>query len=178
MGSTREEMTSVAMTSLSTGEWTVLHNVAWPGRRRASIGHVVVGPPGIIVLSTQSWSGRVVLDRGVLRHEGRNRIDALREATAAAAAVASVWPDPPPAPVHPMLCLTGVNRPSAWLGGVTVCSTAALAPAMTALPVVLTEEQVRLVVSDLRWLLRGAAESRHLPKASIRAVRERLSGRR
>ena len=62
-----------------------------------------------------------------------------------------------------MVCLTGANRPSAWLGCLTVCSTEALAPAMTALPAALSPEQRRIVVADLRWLLTGAAEARHLP---------------
>ena len=163
------------MTALPASDWTVLHNVAWPGRRRAIIGHVVVGPPGVLVVSTESWSGEVVLDHGELLHRGRSRIDALRRAVAAAAAVASVWPEMPPAPVHAMVCLTGANRPSAWLGCVTVCSTDALVPAMTALPVALTDEQRRIVVSDLRWLLRGAAESDHLPSARIPVSRRRSS---
>lgn len=178
MGRTREDLTDTTMTALPDGEWTVLHHVAWPGRRRASIGHVVVGPPGVLVVSTESWSGEVALDRGVLRHKGRNRIDALRRAVAAASAVASVWPDVPPAPVHALLCLTGPRRPSAWFDCVTVCSTEALVPAMTALPVALTDEQVRIVVSDLRWLLKGARESAHFPVLANRSGRERLSARR
>ncbi len=178
MGSTRTELTDAAVTALPAGAWTVLHNVAWPGRRRMTIGHVVVGPPGVLVVSTENWSGEVVLDHGELLHQGRSQIDALRRAVEAAAAVASVWPEMPPAPVHAMVCLTGANRPSAWMGCVTVCSTESLVPAMTALPVALTDEEVRIVVGDLRWLLRGAGEAAHLPMVPIRAVRERLSARR
>ena len=159
MGRTREATTTGAVTALPAG-WTVLYDVAWPGRRRMVIDHVVVGPPGVLVVSTERWKGRVVLESGELRHEGRNRIDALRHSVAAAAAVASVWPGEPPAPVHAMMHLTGADRPSAWLGCVTVCSTEALVPAMTALPATLTDHEVRIVVSDLRWLLRGSGESR------------------
>ena len=177
MGCTREDLIATAMTALPYDEWTVLHNVAWPGRRRATIGHVVVGPPGVLVVSTQSWSGQVTLDHGVLRRKGRNRVDVLRRAVAAASAVASVWPDLPPAPVHALLCLTGPNSPSAWFGCVTACSTEALVPAMTALPVALTDEQVRVVVSDLRWLLKGAGESGHFPLVASRSGRERLPAR-
>ena len=177
MGRTRTDQTADAMTELPTDGWTVLHDIAWPGRRRASIDHVVVGPPGVLVITTESWSGDVVLDHGVLLHQGRDRIDALRRAVAAAAAVASVWPGETPALVHAVMCLTGANRPSAWFGSVTVCSTAALEPALTALPVALTEEQRRIVVSDLRWLLRGASEVEHVSPVRSRA-RERLSARR
>ena len=159
MRRTRERPTVTAMPALPADGWTVLYDVAWPGRRRMSIDHVVVGPPGVLVVTTESWSGRVVLEGGELRHDGRNRIDALRHAVAAAAAVASVWPVKPPAPVHAIMHLTGADRPSAWFGCVTACSTEALVPAMTALPVALTDHEVRIVTSDLRWLLRGASEA-------------------
>ena len=174
MGRTRERSTAVAMPAVPADGWTVLYDVAWPGRRRMVIDHVVAGPPGVFVLTTESWSGRVVLEDGELRHEGRNRIDALRHAVAAAAAVASVWPGEPPAPVHAVLHLTGADRPSAWLGCVTVCSTEAMVPALTALPRALSDEQARIIVSDLRWLLRGAGESRSpalspYPRSAARA---------
>ena len=179
MGSTRTDLTTAAMAALPVDDWTMLHDVAWPGRRRASIGHVLVGPPGVLVVTTESWSGDVVLDHGVLLRDGRDQIDALRRAVAAAAAVASVWPGEMPAPVHAVLCLTGANRPSAWFGCVTVCSTPALAPALTALPVALTESERAVVVSDLRWLLRGAAEADHAVPVRTRArARERHSARR
>ncbi len=173
----REDLTTAALAALPVDDWTVLHDVAWPGRRRASIGHVVVGPPGVLVVSTESWSGRVVLDHGALLHQGRSRLDALNRAVGAAAAVASVWPHLPPAPVHAMICLTGADRPSAWLGCLTVCSTEALAPAMTALPAALSPEQRRIVVADLRWLLTGAAEARPLPFPAGHS-HERLASRR
>jgi hypothetical protein len=176
MGSTRADLTAAAMSALPADDWTVLYDVAWPGRRRASIDHVVVGPPGVLVVTTESWSGSVVLDHGVLLHEGRDRIDALRRAVAAAAAVTSVWPGETPAPVHAMVCLTGPSRPSAWFGCLTVCSTAALVPALTALPTALTERERAVVVSDLRWLLRGAGEVEHGLPVRTR-TRERHSAR-
>ncbi len=179
MWNARADLTAAAMSALPADDWTVLYDVAWPGRRRASIDHVVVGPPGVLVVTTESWAGNVVLDHGVLMHEGRDRIDALRRSVQAAAAVASVWPGMPPAPVHAVTCLTGANRPSAWFGCLTVCSLPALVPALTALPVALTERERAVVVSDLRWLLRGAGEAEHfLPVRARARARERMSARR
>ena len=37
--------TSEALAQLP-GEWTVFHNVPWPGQRDATIEHVAVGPGG------------------------------------------------------------------------------------------------------------------------------------
>ena len=110
--------TDAALATLP-AEWTVLHDVAWPSRRRAVIDHVVVGPSGVFVLTTQSWSGQVVVEDGLLHHQGRNQINALRSVVAAAAAVASLWPHTPPAPVHALLCVTGPPACRCCPGGST-----------------------------------------------------------
>jgi hypothetical protein len=156
-----EGATAAALTALPDG-WSVLHDVAWPGRRWARIDQVVIGPSGIYTVATRNWAGRVTVDHGALRHNGRNRLAALRGAVAAAAAVASVWPDRPPAPVHGILCLTGADRPSASFGCVSVCSTEALVETLTSRPAAVSAGQTRIVVSDLRWLLSSAHDPRHL----------------
>jgi len=153
-----EKATACALLALPADDWTVLHDVAWPGRRRASIDYVVIGPPGVFVVTTKTWLGQVTVEDGVLRHEGHNGLAALRGAVAAAGAVASVWPDGPPAPVYAVLCLTGMERPSAAFHCVEVCSTGTLAKTLTSTPVAICDEQVGIVVSDLRWLLKGAHE--------------------
>ena len=170
-----EAATETSLAALPDG-WTVLHDVAWPGRRRARIDQVVIGPSGIYVVTTRDWSGRVTVEQGALRHNGRNRLAALRGAVAAAAAVASVWPDQPPAPVHGILCLSGSDRPSASFGCVSVCSTEALVPALTSRPARISAAHARIVVSDLRWLLSSAHDPRHLAAyAQSQLTRERSS---
>lgn len=49
-GASGEAATGVALDELATEGWFALHDVAWPGRPRANIDHVVVGPGGC------SWS--------------------------------------------------------------------------------------------------------------------------
>jgi hypothetical protein len=158
-----EKATACALLALPADDWTVLHNVAWPGRWRAGIDHVVIGPPGIFVVTTKTWVGRVTIEDGVLRHEGHNGLAVLRGAAAAAGAVASVWPDGPPAPVYAVLCLTGTDRPSAPFHCVEVCSTGTLAQTLTSTPAAISDEQARIVVSDLRWLLKSAIVPLHVP---------------
>jgi len=170
-----EEATAATLAALPHG-WTVLHDVAWPDRRRARIDQVVVGPSGIYVVTTRDWSGRVAVEHGALRHNGRNRLAALRGAVAAAAAVASVWPDQPPAPVHGILCLTGRDRPTASFGCVSVCSTDTLVATLTSRPARVSASHARIVVSDLRWLLSSAHDPRHLAAyAQSQLTRERSS---
>jgi hypothetical protein len=159
--------------------WTILHDIAWPGRRRARIDQVVVGPTGIYVVANRDWAGRVSIELGALRHNGRNRLAALRGVVAAAAAVAAVWPDRPPAPVHGVLCLTGTDRPSASFGVVSVCSSDNLVETLTSRPRVVPAKQVRIVVSDLRWLLSSASDPRHLAAyAQSQMSRERSAALR
>ena len=160
--STRADLTTAAMSALPADRWTVLHDVAWPRRRRASIDHVVVGPPGVLVVTTESCSGDVVLDHGVLMNQGRDRIDALRRSVQAAAAVASSGPaaagtrargDLPDRGESPQRLVRVPDRlldPRAGAGP----DGTSRGPHRRA---------AAIVVSDLRWLLRGAAEAEHLP---------------
>ena len=37
--------------------WTVRNDRRWPGRRRANLDHVLIGPGGVIVLDTKHWRG-------------------------------------------------------------------------------------------------------------------------
>ena len=170
MERTRGNLIDVAVPTplaLPAGDWTVLNDIARPGRRRAVIDHVVVGPPGVFVLSIENDPGQRPLGPR-----------APQRACAAAAAVASVWPCALPAPVRAVLCLTGAQRPTTSLGFVTVCSTETVAQTLAAMPAVLTDEQVRIVVSDLRWLLKGAVECGYRPVVNDRPERVRSSARR
>ena len=53
--------------------WVVLHDLAWPGRQRANLDHVVVGPGGVFVVDAKNWSGRVEVRNQVLMEVGRKR---------------------------------------------------------------------------------------------------------
>ena len=55
----------------------MFHDVRWPGRRRANLDHVVVGPSGVFVVDTKNWSGRIEVRVGVLRQDGRSREKAV-----------------------------------------------------------------------------------------------------
>ena len=46
--------------------WYVLHDVHWPGRPKASLDHVLVGPGGVVVVDCKNWTGEVRVLSGVL----------------------------------------------------------------------------------------------------------------
>lgn len=103
-------------------DWFVLHDVAWPGRARANIDHVVVGPTGIYVIDAKNWSGSVTISRGVLRQNGYNRTTAVSAARAAAQAVAEQVPAINPELVRPVICFVGPAQTTGEIGGVLISS--------------------------------------------------------
>jgi hypothetical protein len=134
-GAEGEELTAAALASLPS-EWTVLHDVRWPGRRLANIDHVVLGPGGIFVIDSKNWSGDVKVTDGVLRQNGRSREKTVAAAADAALAVGQLV-GPHLQHVSPVLCFTGGQVVSGWARDVLVCSTSNLTQMLTSRPVVL-----------------------------------------
>ena len=153
-GAVGEELTAGALKALPP-EWTVLHDVRWPGRRLANIDHVVIGPPGIFVLDSKNWSGRLSLTGGVLRQNGHSR-EATTAACADAALALSELVAGYAGYVVPVLCFVRDERVAGWARDVVVCSTANLVEMLTTRPVRLTSDQVRTVSWQVDALLREA----------------------
>src|SRR6188768_2421918 len=103
LGDLGERVVGGRLELLRADGWYVLHDVRWPGRQRANLDHVVVGPPGVLVVDAKNWSGSVTLDGGRLRQNGHPRD---REAHAVAEAADAVAERLGPAvTVLPVLCL-------------------------------------------------------------------------
>ncbi|MCX6406256.1 MAG: nuclease-related domain-containing protein [Propionibacteriales bacterium] len=131
--------------------WTVLHDVRWPGRQRANVDHVAVGPTGIFVIDSKNWSGRIALADGVLLQNGRRRQWAVDGCADAASAVALRLPDLT-AQVEPVLCFTRDDPMHERSRGVLLCSTATLIELLTSRPTVWDAHDVRQVVDRVRSL--------------------------
>ena len=71
--SAEERATAEALEALPRDRWRVLHDVPWPGRPRDVVEHVVVGPAGVFVIDTKTWSGTVTVRAGVLRLDRYSR---------------------------------------------------------------------------------------------------------
>ncbi|MEH3067588.1 MAG: nuclease-related domain-containing protein [Aeromicrobium erythreum] len=140
----------VLATGLGPG-WTVLHDVRWPGRQRANVDHVAVGPTGIFVIDSKNWSGRITLVDGVLLQNGRRRQWAVDGCADAASAVALRLPDLT-AQVEPVLCFTRDDAMHERSCGVLLCSTATLIELLTSRPAVWDAHDVRQVVDRVRSL--------------------------
>lgn len=113
-------------------EWVSLHDLRWPGRSQANIDHVLIGPPGIFVVDTKNWSGKVEVVDGKLRQNGRTRDGAVEGARVAAAAIRGLIPGLP-APT-PVLCFATTEAVTGRCADVLVYSHANLLEKLSSRP--------------------------------------------
>jgi hypothetical protein len=130
-GALGERTTAEALDELTARGWTTFHDVRWPGRQRANIDHIAVGPPGVFVIDSKNWSGDVRVVDGVLWQDGRRR---EREVAAAAEAAIAVTGLLQGLAATPVLCFVVDEPLEGWAGDVLVCSPHNLASRLTALP--------------------------------------------
>ena len=123
--------------------WYLLNDVNWPGRPKASLDYVLVGPGGVVVVDARNWSGEVRVSAGVLWQGRFARTQSVDGALAQCAAVASVLAPPHRRFVRPLICLTGQPE----LFGITISDVAVagadrVVAAVLALPPVLDQQTV------------------------------------
>lgn len=145
-GAEGEEAVARALESLPAG-WVVLHDLPWPGRQRANLDHVVVGPGGVFVIDAKNWTGRIEVRDQVLVQNGRRRESAVSSITAAAIAVQQLVS---PAPCVGVLCFVRDEPLASSSWNVAVCSTATLVVTLTSRPPVLGPDDVRNCAEAVR----------------------------
>jgi len=154
VGADGERRTAEVLSRLESDGYRVLHDRRIPGSR-ANIDHIVVGPTGVYVVETKSWSGAVRVRNGVIRVAGRRSavIDQVRwEADAVAVTV-------PGTQVTPIVCVHRADLPLRRLevDGVRVVGPKALLAR-------LREGPVRLDLADVERLT--AQLDARLPRAA------------
>lgn len=157
-GADGEVQVARALDALPEG-WVVLHDLAWPGRPRANLDHVVVGPGGVFVVDAKNWSGRVEVRDDVLLQNGRRREPAVASAAEAAIAVRGVVPVPNLC--MGVLCFVREEPLTGWARDVMVCSTANLVAMLTSRPAVLEPTDVRRCADAVR---RSAGQRSQTPR--------------
>jgi hypothetical protein len=143
-GAEGEAETAAALAELSPDGWVVLHDrLASTG---GNIDHLLVGPSGVVLVDSKSWTGAVTVTADELRVGGRNRsaqVSAVASQTAAVAqalrtidrrtpvnSVIALTQDPPP------------HGPTRLTAGPLVAGVADLAAAVRRLPEVVRPAQV------------------------------------
>lgn len=92
-GAEGERLTARAFEPLEAAGWILLNDLPLPGRKRANIDHVLIGPPGVYVVETKHWKGRGRIERSRLVVNGRDRRADLDEVWREAGAVQYVLRD-------------------------------------------------------------------------------------
>ncbi|WP_210649190.1 nuclease-related domain-containing protein [Nocardioides sp. SYSU D00065] len=146
-GAEGEVAVARALEALPEG-WVALHDLPWPGRQRANLDHVVVGPGGVFVVDAKNWSGRIEVRDQVLTQNGRRREEAVAGAAEAAITLQSIV-----SVSHSctgVLCFVRDEPMTGWARGVMVCSTSNLTTMLTSRPPVLGADDVRACVEAIR----------------------------
>lgn len=178
-GAVGERATADALAGLDSQDWVVMHDLAWPGRARANIDHVVVGPPGVFAIDTKNWSGRVEVRDHQLRQNGRQREASVSGAVEAGLALTRIVSSTTGAAVTPVLCFHQDASATGWARDVMVCSTSNIVEMLRSRPAVLSPEQVRQAALALDASLRPATVSRPTaPRAPRPAKLAPVSSRR
>jgi len=180
-GLTGERLVGALLDGLGDAGWVALHDLRWPGRRRANLDHVLVGPGGVVVVDTKNWSAPVAvrLD-GVLQVGTTPRSTASRDAATMTTAVAAVLPPQYRTLVVGALCFTGqLLVPATTREGVVVLGDAHLTEWLRGRQPWLAADEVREVADHLRREL-GGMESPDLITTATTAPRTKAprSGQR
>ena len=160
-GADGEVRTARFLEPLRAEGFKLLHDRRIPGSR-ANIDHIVIGPPGIFVVETKSFGGRLTVRGDDVFVAGRRRTgmieEAKREALAVQVALAMEL-ETVRLPVVPVICVHRAGLP--WLGagagGVRIVSGKELVKR-------LRKAEPRLDPDTVRWLAQAAAE--HLAPAA------------
>lgn len=169
-GAQGESATASILATLAPEDYTVFHDLRWPGRRYANVDHVVIGPGGIFVIDSKNWSGVITVQRDVLRQNGRLREREVVGAAEAALAVAQMIPSVRVDQVHPVLCFTRDEQVAGFARDVMVCSTSTLLWMLSSRPPVLPAEVRRVAALELDGSLRSMAEpAAYLPARTSQA---------
>jgi hypothetical protein len=162
-GSGAEQRTADLLDVLRSHGFSAVHDLSWPGTRRANIDHVVVGAPGVFVIDTKDWSGRVSVVGGRLYCGEVERSEALDLIRAQADAVHDVLAEAHLAPsrVTPVIALHGSSQPLATADGTWVVGAEQLPRELIARPGALQPADVDRLRAALEQELPHAGDRAH-----------------
>lgn len=167
VGAEGERLVAAELETLEATGWKLLHDVHWPGRPRANLDHLLIGPGGVIVVDAKNWSGRVEVRHGALRCNGRTKSSACEGAAAATAAVSALLEARHRAVVASALCFVQQDLSPVVAGGVTVCGLRQIVRWCQERAQVLSPAETVQITAYLDGLLSGAASPVQLTAAHV-----------
>ena len=152
--------------------WMALHDVRWPGRPKANLDHLLVGPGGVIVVDAKNWTGNVHLHNGLLKQNGYSREREVSGVVEQCAAVAALLEPQHRRLAQGWLCM--VQQPTMRgiaASGARIEGLDNLRDAIGSLPAVLAPETVEAIHDYLKQMLAkdtspALLTTKHLPAAT------------
>lgn len=165
MGAAGESRTAQLLGPLSAYGFHLLHDRRWSGSPNANIDHLVVGPSGVFVVDTKSWSGDVTIDASGLWQGQASRDEVLEAAQQVADLVRDglVGLGLPPVGVRPVIALDGRDLACVTSRGVWIVGTEALPRQLLADAKNLTKAQVEQLLRALMDLFPPAGAIEDVP---------------
>ncbi|KRE78273.1 hypothetical protein ASG71_10225 [Arthrobacter sp. Soil763] len=168
VGAAGEALVAKKITELEGLGWLALHDVHWPGRPKANVDHILVGPGGIVVVDAKNWSGEVRLRAGILRQNGYTREPEIAGVLQQSAAVAALLDPNHRRLVQGWICLVGQPELRGTTNsGIRLQGLNTLVPAVAALPAVLDTALVPIIHGYLQQALGGTTSPQLLTTAQF-----------
>jgi Nuclease-related domain len=157
-GAAGEALVAGKLDELARLGWLVLHDVHWPGRPKANLDHVLVGPGGVLVVDAKNWSGKVQVVNGILKQNGYSREKEVGSALQQSAALAAILEPQHRQLVQAWLCLIQQPELSALSSsGVQIHGLETISQAIAELPAVLDMADVHVIHAFLTEQLTAAS---------------------
>jgi hypothetical protein len=169
-GAAGEAQVAQKLDELAAHGWHVLHDVRWPGRPKANLDHVLVGPGGVIVVDAKNWTGDVQIRGDVLRQNGFSREREVAGVLQQCAAVAALLEPQHRRFVQAWLCTVGQPLLQGVALGTRIQGLDTVNQAVLGLPAVLDPETVPVIHNYLYGLLSGSKSPRLLTTQNFLAA--------
>lgn len=165
-GAEGERMVAEVLGGLQRYGWVALHDVHWPGRPKANIDHIAIGPGGVVIIDAKYWTGDVVLTEARLSQNGHSRTAQVNAVATAAAAVAALLAPEHRLATSAVLSLAAQNADPIVLGATTVVGRAELPSYLVTMPPKFSAYDV----ADIARFLHGALAGPDSPNLATTAL--------
>lgn len=166
-GAEGERRTAAVLEQLQEHGWVLIHDVIRPGKDRANIDHLAVGPGGVVIIDSKAWNGTVQVQAGVLVYKNRRYPKALDKVSQQAGEVSALL-----APHHrrlctALVCLVGQPTPGEQSAVVPVIGLDELIDHIRARPLYLRADEVHTIAAHLQHQLTAPRTGApHRPKTT------------
>lgn len=159
-GARGEEDVSWELDQLATDGWLVLHDRRLP--TGANLDHLLVGPPGVSVIETKTWTGDLDVEGGHIAVNGRRRLKEMKQVQGQVAAVRGALDgSQPDLTVQGFLVLAGPHhrdQPAVVIDGTVVVGLYRITAHLGVAEVMATRSQIEAAFRTLSVAFPGAAD--------------------